>query len=207
MIPGASPVIAGQVPKVELAYCGIFNSNTDALSYSFGSVDIGAASAKRFVVVGVDANMDVVTVNGVGLSVFHSFDFCFLWGGLVTSGSGAVTVATSRASVTLGHMSLGVWTIKNLRSTTPIGTAGTSAVGTPSGSLSVQAGGAAVGIGRSNGGFASIAFGGLSLDGTINNDASFPIGVGSLLTPSTTSLSVSFSSSGSFKEFAAASFR
>lgn len=206
MIPGAFPLPVGISPKVELVYRGVFNDNSNALSYSF-SVDIGTASARRFVVVGIDDYMDTVTVNGTGLSVVHNFSQSHLWGGLVSSGAGTVTLRIARSSVTLGHMSASVWTIKNLHSTTPVGTCGTSSGGTPSDSMTVESGGAAVAIGRSNGGFSSIAFSGVSLDGKINNDADFPIGAGSALTPTSGTLGVSFSSGGVFKQFAAASFR
>lgn len=151
--------------------------------------------------------MDTVTVNGTSLALLHHFSDEYVWGALVPTGSGSVTVAVSRASVVVNHLSIAVWTVKNLRSMTPVDMCGTSAAGTPSDSMSVEAGGVAIAFGASNGGFSNIAFSGITNDGKINNDNSFPIAAGSDLMTTTGTLNISLSSGGSFKAFAAVSMR
>jgi len=101
------------------------NSGSHAVS---GSIDIGAASTDRYVLLavycqGAQPADPTVVVNGVTLTKLvddTSGSYVTFWGGLVTSGNGSQTVSVTFADGDFFYKMAAVWVLKGLSSTTPV---------------------------------------------------------------------------------------
>lgn len=138
MIPGAFPILAGGAQK-SVVFQEARHSSTNANSFTFTNVNLGYPDATRLIVVGVNyfEADTTVTLNSVvigsttavsrvteGEGVFAaSYMYANISSASIPSGSTAsITVSFSR-SIDRG-CSIGIWSIYNLQSATPVATAG-----------------------------------------------------------------------------------
>jgi hypothetical protein len=126
----ASNLFSGVLPA-EVTFLGSDVGTDNTSSYSWTSVNFGAAASDRFLVVAVygdagstNANVNSVTIGGVSASLLGTAvgngttAQCQFWGAIVptgTSGTIAISFSATRASAAYG-----LWSISKLLSTTPV---------------------------------------------------------------------------------------
>lgn len=124
-----SPIMA---PRRVLAvsptvtYLSFQSSTSNASQYTFNSVAIGNAAADRLVVVSPGASstqhVTAVTIGGVSATAHTDTSggdpSCEIWSATVPTGTTAQIVVTLSGSA--NRMGMGVWTITDLNSATPI---------------------------------------------------------------------------------------
>jgi hypothetical protein len=152
--------LLGATAKIaQLEYRTFVSSTTNASSYTFSSVDIGAASSDRLVIVVVHAvtaggNIDITGVTVAGNTATQrvlgpaSGIRNAIYTALVSSGTTGNIVVTT--DITAGSMAVATYTLKKYNSATPIDTISVEANPTASGNLSLV-GSSAVVAGASGG--------------------------------------------------------
>lgn len=146
-------------PRLRRPTVGAFLSNGQITgnntTYTFTSVDFGAASAKRYLIVAIvgragstSATLSSVTIGGVTASVIGTAlgngttNQLALYGALVPSGTSGDIVAVFSAA--RNFAAYGLWALTQYESTAPVATyADTDS--TMSGAISIKGGGFAVG--------------------------------------------------------------
>lgn len=160
MMPGVMPVVVSPNPLPTVSWTDSAGDNTAVTTHTFAGTSIGAASATRLVVVGIDnlsgAAPSSVTIAGVsaslvsGSSIANGSPHVSFWQASVPTGTtGTITVNLTSA----GSAWIGVFAIYDLLSTTRTdaatdATTGASGVLTFA-SLTVSANGVAVGYANS----------------------------------------------------------
>lgn len=120
----------GPVTDASVTFVSDAGSATDATSYNFSGLSLGAAAANRYIVVGVAARaastptITGVTVAGVSATSLYQFKSSNSMSGffivpLPTGTSGDITV---NFDVTIVRMGISVWAVTNILSTTPTAT-------------------------------------------------------------------------------------
>lgn len=153
-----------------LVYCDQAVLTADGALFTFTSRSIGIASSSRYVVVGVytattaGANISGVTIGGVnaplitGTNTSTTNTRVAFYGLLVPAGTTAtIEVTTSATSANCG---IGIWSLYNLQSTTPVD----ADVGTTSVTSTTSTGGVAIGFGGNASAVATTTWGGLTED-------------------------------------------
>lgn len=205
MIPGTVPIIAAS-PVPILTYRTQVNSNSNALSYTYNSINIGSESARRGVIVAVNNNLDTVTINGVSASLVRGVASVEIWAAYVPTGT-SVSIVAARASVTMDNNAIGVWTIDNLRSlTASVDDSGVNGFSIAGANIDVEANGVIIAAGRANGG--SISWeAGVSEDAELTGDTGFPFSIASAQIASAGSVFLDADRTGVALRCCAASFR
>lgn len=140
---------------VVLTYDSQNSASPAASSYTFTAQAIGTASSDRFVIVGISvgsstgSTLTSVTIGGVTASLLKgaspgSGAEVDLWGATVPTGTtGNIVITFGYTAVTV---SISVWDIKGLNSTTPTNTYNASGANPLIVSADVSAGGVAIGM-------------------------------------------------------------
>lgn len=149
--PGTAHSAAGPT----FTFAGSAGGNPAATAFTSTTIDIGAATADRFVIVGaVDQNslaLTSLTVNGVSLAQdCNDTGGGRLWSGLVgaTGGAGVATIVSTYTGAAFTDRAHFVYVGRGMSNTAGASTTGTQSAGGTSYSISVTAGDLLVGINK-----------------------------------------------------------
>jgi hypothetical protein len=118
--------VAAAAPSKSYTYAGADSTVPLGSAWTSSSINIGAASAGRLVIVMLacqGGTVSAVSVNGVALTqavIDTTADQAMIWYGTVASGSGAATIAVTGG--TFFAQTMMVYTATGLSSNTPVGT-------------------------------------------------------------------------------------
>lgn len=161
-----APAIAGQMSLLgagkpggaagpTFTFAGSDGGNPATTAFTSTTIDIGAATSDRFVVVGaVDQNnlaLTSVTVNGVSLAQdCNDTGGGRIWSGLVgaTGGAGVATIVTTYTGAAFTDRAIFVYVGRGMANTAGAATTGTQSAGGTSYTISVTAGDLLVGINK-----------------------------------------------------------
>ena len=167
-----SVMVAGGKPEVE--FQTFVTDLTDATSYTFNDVPLGDPHSRRFIVAAVlartSSNLPATSVTIAGVAATQIATH--FWIALVPTGASGAVIATTAAAQ---NCSLAVWSVKNLRSASPVDTV---TVLSPA-SLSVQKYGIACGLALGGALATSVTWSGLTENSEIITELSYRMSVAS----------------------------
>jgi len=196
--------IIGAAKPASITFIDDYHNTGSSSSYTFSSIAIGAASAKRWVIVDVNAStVTSVVIGGVTATVITANQVYIA--NVPTGTSISITV---NFAVTAQHCGLMVTVMDNLKSGTPLDSVvftQTTTTNPKSGTLSVQKGGvvAAFAAGGALGASMTYSFGGaLTTDVSNSQSENLCLGAGHALVAATdAALAVNVTRSGTNNNF------